>query len=435
MKEIFKDIIFAFHANRLPEPIRRDFVLPNLQDLRKVFVFIGMRRSGKTWAVYQHMQDLLKEGLDFTKILYINFEDDRLGDMRQSNFQDVLNAYFELYPDYIGRDDIYFFFDEIHEVSGWEKFIRRLLDQEKVQIYITGSSCKMLSKEIASTLRGRTFVQEIFPFSFSEYLRAFQVHVPKVLLGKTKMMLMHHLKNFLLWGGFPEVIGKSSEIHRALLQEYVSTVIYRDILERYRITNIHPLKSLLTHCLRNSATVFSVHKMYNTFKSLGHELSKNSLYEYMAYFEDAYCVFSLEKFDLSQRKSSTGMKKIFAVDQGLITAETMASNFDEAAQLETTVFAHLRRQSSDIFFYRTSEGKEVDFVLLLPDKRLELYQVCVSLKDPSTRRREIDALASSMKELKLDRGIIVTLDEKEEIKLQNGIIEIIPLLNLLLGKK
>ena len=324
MLSIFREMIVEFHNSEIPTPARRDIILPILpKDVRKAFVFIGMRRSGKTWTLYQIMQDLLAAGLDRTKILYINFEDERLDDMKAKNFKDIIQAYFTLYPENSNRSDVYFFFDEIHEVEGWEKFIRRLIDQEKLQIFITGSSAKMLGKEIASTMRGRTWVTEIFPFNFSEVLQKLNITVPRIIAGKSRLEILHHLEKFLRWGGFPEIIGTSPEYHRTLLQNYLSTVIYRDIVERHAVSNIHALRSLLTHCLRNSATVFSVNKMYHTLKSQGYEIGKNTLYDFTGYLEDAYCIFSIQKYALSHRKSSNAMKKIYCVDQGLITAVTM----------------------------------------------------------------------------------------------------------------
>lgn len=427
MKDIFKELITNFHNSTLPTPTRRDITLPTLpKNVRKSQVFIGMRRSGKTWAMYQIMQDLMAQGTEFSKMLYLNFEDERISDMQKENFQDILRAYFELYPEYLDRSDIHFFFDEIHEIDGWEKFIRRLLDQEKMKIYVTGSSCKMLSKEIASSLRGRTFAQEIFPFSFHEYLQKMAVSISKHFGTRQTIEFSHHLKNFLQWGGFPEVIGTTPEIHRTLLQGYTASVIYRDIIDRYGITNSHALKQLLTHCLRNSARVFSINKMYNDLKSMGYEVSKNSLYEYMTYFEDAYCIFSIDKFDLSHRKSANSMKKIFAVDQGLITAFTMNSNFDLAIQLETALFAHLRRQSSDLFYHRNDDNTEVDFILLLPDQTVHLFQACLSLHDDVTRKREVDGLAKAMQYLGIKQGTIVTIDEEEEITTLAGIISVVP---------
>ncbi|MCE5294926.1 MAG: ATP-binding protein [Chlamydiales bacterium] len=427
MKNLFKELIATFHASDIPVPSKRQNAIPHPpKDLRKACVLIGMRRSGKTWSLYQVMHDLMAKGLEKSKLVYINFEDERLSDMQKENFQDILHAYFELYPDYLNCKDVYFFFDEIHEVEGWEKFIRRLLDQEKMQLYITGSSSKMLSKEIASSLRGRTLSQEIFPFNFAEYLDMLKKPRPKLIGTKERIQLTSLFGSFLLEGGFPETIGQDPEMHRALLQGYTASVIYRDIVERYQVSNTHALKQLLAHCLRNSATIFSVSKMFNVFKSMGYTIGKNSLYEFMDYFEDSYCVFSLNKFDLSLRKAAQSMKKIFTVDQGLITAFTMSSAFDQTQLLETAVFSHLRRKSSELFYYHTKEGKEVDFVQLLPDQSLHLFQVCLSLKDTETRKREVDALNIAMRELSVPTGTIITFDEEEEIKVPSGVIACIP---------
>lgn len=310
MKKLFKELIASFHNSEIPIPRKRQASVPILTEkLRKAYVLIGMRRSGKTWFLYQLMHELMAQGIAKSKLLYINFEDERLVDMQTKNFQEILEAYFELYPEYLNRSDIYFFFDEIHEINGWEKFIRRLLDQEKMQLYITGSSSKMLSIEIASSLRGRTLEQEIFPFSFSEFLHKLQLKLPRHIGTKERIQLGRQFGLFLLNGGFPETIGQEVDMHRALLQGCTASVIYRDIIERYQVTNTHIVKQLLAHCVKNSATIFSVTKMFNMFKSLGYAISKNSLYAFMDYFEDAYCIFSLKKFDHSQRKAAQSMKK------------------------------------------------------------------------------------------------------------------------------
>lgn len=427
MKNLFKELIASFHMSTIPIPCRREKTVPILNDkLRKAQVLLGMRRTGKTWSLYQVMQDLMANGIDKSKMLYINFEDERLSDMQKENFQDILHAYFELYPEYLRQSDIYFFFDEIHEIEGWEKFIRRLLDQEKMQLYITGSSSKMLSKEIATSLRGRTLEMEIFPFNFGEYLAMSQFAKPKLIGTNERIQITSKFGRFLLEGGFPETIGQDTETWRNLLQGYTASVIYRDIVDRYQIANTHALKQLLAHCLRNSATIFSISKIFNMFKSMGYSISKNSLYEYMDYFEDAYCIFSLNKFDLSLRKAAQSMRKIFTVDQGLITAFTVASSFDQAKLLETAVFSHLRRQSNELFYYHTKEGREVDFVQILPNQTIALIQVSLSLKDPQTRTREVEALNGAMQELSLKTGTIVTLDEEDEIKLPTGLITCIP---------
>ena len=236
----------------------------------------------------------------------------------------------------------------------------------------------------------------------------------------------------MLAGGFPETIGQEVDVHRALLQGYTASVIYRDIIERYQVTNTHAVKQLLAHCVRNSAMIFSVTKMFNMFKSLGYAISKNSLYDFMDYFEDAYCIFSLKKFDLSQRRAAQSMKKIFTVDQGLITAFSMSSAFDRGQLLETAVFSYLRRQSKDLFYYHTEEGKEVDFVQRLPDQSLALYQVCLSLEDAKTRKREVDALIIAMRELEVSSSTIITFDEEEDIEVSSGHITCVPAWKMML---
>ncbi len=428
MKNIFKELIINFHKSSIPIPLKREFSLPQFsQHVRKALIFIGMRRSGKTWSLYQIMQDLIGAGTDVSKMAYINFEDERLSEMQTKNLQEILDAYFELYPEYLHKNDIHFFFDEIHEIPHWEKFIRRLLDQEKMHVYLTGSSAKLLSKEIASSLRGRTYVIEIFPFSFREYLHAFNQKISDHVGTSEKIRIRHHLQNFLQTGGFPETIGRTVDELRPLLQGYTDSVIYRDIIDRYGITNVLAVRQLLSQCLHNSATIFSIQKIYSMFKSLGYEVSKNSLYEYMMYFEDAYCVFSLQKFDLSLRKSASSMKKIFAVDQGLITAFSMASEFDASAQLETALFAYLRRQTPHIFYYKSSHNKEVDFFITLSDQTKYLLQACVSLKNDDTCKREILGLERAMNEQKINTGIIVTLDDEEqELSVSSGTIFVKP---------
>lgn len=289
MKEIFKELISDFHTGTLPVVKRRELKLPSFpRGVRKALTLIGMRRSGKTWCLYQIMQDLLAQGVDKSRILYLNFEDERLAGMQTENLQEILMGYFELYPQYLRDQNVHFFFDEIHEVEGWEKFVRRLLDQEQMQIILTGSSSKMLSSEIATSLRGRTYELEIFPYNFREFVESSSEEIPTLFGSKQKIEMIHATYAFLKWGGFPETVGVAPDVHRNLLQGYTSSVIYRDIIERHHISHSHALRQLLAHCLQNSAAIFSVNKIYANFKSMGYAIGKNTLYDFLDYFEDAY---------------------------------------------------------------------------------------------------------------------------------------------------
>ncbi|MCP4717405.1 MAG: ATP-binding protein [Deltaproteobacteria bacterium] len=433
MKDVFEQLILDFHSSNIPSPSPRNFTLPILPPtVRKAFVFVGMRRSGKTWSMYQCMQRLLKKGLDKHRIILLNFEDDRLISMQAKDFQSILDAYYSLYPQHTDNSGLHFFFDEVHEVPGWERFVRRVLDQESISLYLSGSSAKMLSKEIAGALRGRTVVQEIFPFSFSEFLQFHNIDFRGKLTSKQKSVVSYYAKEFLLYGGFPEAVSIDRGFFRNLLQGYIDVVIYRDIVERHKVTNAGAVREMIAFCLQNAASPISINKIYQRFKSQGKTVSKNSLYAFMGYLEDAYCIFSVPIYSHSATRQSVNPKKIYVADQGLITAYTVKPQFEEAARLENAVFCQLRRTSDTIFYYLTRTGKEVDFITVAHDGTIALYQVCVSFTQADTRRRELDALCQAMEELGLREAQVITHDHKESIETTAGIIHCLPVWEWLL---
>lgn len=434
MKDVFKQLILEFAEFDIPSGIWRETSIPELPPhVRKAITFIGMRRSGKTWTVYQTIHDLLKQGIPREKILYVNFEDERLHEIQISDLQSLLDAYFELNPQHEKTDRIYIYLDEIQTVFGWEKFVRRLLDSQQFNVYITGSSAKLLSKEIATELRGRSLTREVFPLSFSEYLQYNNIVVDiNKVSSKKKAILLHHLASYLKRGGFPETLGVSDWTHREILQNYVQVVIYRDIVERHNISSIPILERWITHCLQNSASLLSINKVFGHFKSLGLRISKNSLYEWLDYVEDAYCLFSVKCFDLSARKSSLKPKKIYPVDSGMVTAFAVHPDTKLAQTLEVAVFRSLRQISDTIYYYVTQQGWEVDFLLQTPEGRMDLFQVTLSLKDDQTRSREVRALSQAMEELSLKKGFIVTLEEEDEITITQGKITVLPAWKFLL---
>lgn len=434
MREAIKQIILEFHDSAIPVPSERDIKLPNLPEgVRKAFVYIGMRRSGKTWALYQRMHELMQQGLSKQYILYINFEDDRLNNLALNDLQLILDIYWELYPDLIDSKQLHFFFDEIAEVEGWESFIRRLLDKEQMQIYLSGSSAKMLSKEIATNLRGRTVSREIFPMSFEEYLhhQNFDVATKSRLTAKQKAVLNHHVNQYLNFGGFPETLGTDVALHREILQGYIDTVIYRDIIERHNIKNHIALKQLLLSCLQSATGLLSINKLFNQFKSRGMRVSKDALYQYIDYFEDAYCLFSVSVYSLSLNKAQLKPKKIYPVDTGLITAYSTNFEYSYPGLLEAEVFLQLRRQYKEIYYYQTAQGTEVDFLTVNPNGEKKLYQVSYVMKDEKTRRRELAAVTQAMSELGLSQGVIITMSESSEIKTPEGVVCVISLLEFL----
>jgi len=421
MKQAIKTILIEFWGRDLPRPIFRAIHPPKHHiEVRKAWVLMGMRRSGKTWVAYQEMRRRVEEGLPKETHLYINFEDDRLAGFESRDFQSILDVYFELCPQYAKSKELFFCFDEIQIVPGWEKFIRRLIDTESMHICVTGSSAGMLSKELGTTLGGRAWPQEVFPYNFLEFLSVKGVTPSARMSTKEKAHVRHLAEEYLLYGGFPEAVLEPKELHAPLLQGYMDAVVLRDIVKRHAISNVDVLQKFLVHILRQLAAPLSVTKMYHTLKSQGVAIGKNTLFEYLQYFEDAYAILTVPFFSLSERVRQVNPKKVYSVDPGVITAYSVKRDFEKASRLENGVFMHLRRSFNNICYYKTSQQKEVDFIVTTPRGELLAIQACAEMKEAPTRKREIDPLCEACQEFGVKEGFIITEDHEEKL-CQEGI--------------
>jgi len=429
-KEQVKEIISDFHQKPIPDLIHREFkwkALPN-----KIYSIMGVRRSGKTFYFYQLMKDMLQDGIDIQSMLFINFEDDRLYPVDESALPKILNAYYELYP-HKKNSTVYVFFDEIQNIPNWERFVRRLLDTENTRIYITGSSSKMLCKELSTSLRGRTIAHEIFPFSFTEYLRSINI-VPEVKSSRQKAEVINAFEAYLIRGGFPETINLTERARVDIIQEYIHLIIYKDLIERHNIKNHALVKYLIRYFLSNISNLFSINKVYNDLKSQGYRVSKDALFNYLSYLEDAYCFFSVPLYSDSIRVQQVNPRKIYSVDHGLASASVWSLRKDTGRLLENIVFTHLRRVSQwrGIYYYVTNKGKEVDFVVLDKNSITCLVQVCDLFDIKAVKEREITALSCAMKELNLKEGFILTRSEEGVIRNGKQKIIIMPVWKWLL---
>lgn len=311
----------------------------------------------------------------------------------------MVDDWYTLYPDHHNHC-CYLFLDEVQNVEKWPLVLRRFLDTKNVQIYVTGSSAKLLSKEIATSLRGRSLAIEIFPYSYKEYLIAHELELPSKPFGKK---VLDHQRSYLLdyfqGGGFPGVQFLSRNEQIETLQNYVETVIFRDIVERHQITNVTLLKYFIQFLLKNVSAPFSIHKFYNDIKSQGHKAAKDTLYSYLSYLEDAFLIFTVPIFSESMRRTQTALKKIYAVDNGLIKANTFNFSANFGKLLENQVYLDLRRQRKKIFYYHTSDGYEIDFITQDSEGKYEIIQVVWEPNDPLTLDREERALRQAEKEL------------------------------------
>lgn len=416
MIDLLKILLAEFRSNfdQTANNIPRNCEFPKLP--QKIKVALGMRRVGKTQFIFQTIRELIQEkGIPYQQILYINFEDDRLFPSDQKQLRELLEGFYSLYPD--NHDQTcYFFLDEIQNVDDWAMVIRRFFDSKKIQIYLTGSSAKLLSKEIATSLRGRAINLEIWPLSFEEYLCAHQVKPEEELFGqKSRDLLLEHLQNYLHQGGFPETIFATESDRRQILQSYVELVIIRDIVERYEIKNIALIKYLINFVLKNPASTFSINKFANDLKSQGISGSRNTLYDYMHYIEDAYLAFSVPLFSESIRKVQSNPKKLYTVDPGLVRAFSFSINDNHGHLFENMIFLDLRRSGHKIYYYLTKERYEIDF--LTEDKlgRQHMYQVVWDDSDEKTMERETRALKAAESELNIKGSIITPYNYIEKI--------------------
>ena len=430
MQEILKTIILDFQELELETGIQRQLQIEHLSG--KATVCIGVRRSGKSTYMMQIIQKLLNEGVSKDNIVYINFFDDRLHNLQQKGLGEILDAYYSLYPQKKNSEKVFFFFDEIQSVIGWESFVERLQRTEKCEIYITGSSAHLLSKEIATQMRGRALSWEIFPFSFPEYLSYKSIKLTQHLSTKNKLIVKNAFEEYWESGGFPEVLGLSKNLRIKIHQEYLHAILFRDLIERYDISHPKALSDLTHKLLDNISSFYSINNLSNHLRSLGSKITKEVVSDYIKWIEDAYLLFSVRLFDASITRSNANPKKIYCIDHSFIKSTSSGILLNSGHLLENLVFTTLRRTYPDIYYYKTKNRREVDFITQSQDRSLKLYQSCETLADPQTRKREVSALVEAMKELNLKSGIIITRNEEEQISDGDLIINVIPIWHFLL---
>jgi len=423
MKALFQRLITDFHESKAKTVVSRDYKIP--LDSQKIISLIGVRRCGKTHLCYGLINELRKT-VDPLNLIYLNFEDDRLLEVTLSDLDNLMEGYYALYPD--KRDErVYLFLDEVQNIPQWERYIRRIHDTLNVRIFVTGSSSRLLSKEIATSLRGRTLSYEIFPFSFAEYLRFHQIEI-NLNSSKSISYIEHAFARYLTQGGFAETFEQDEDIQQRIWRDYLDLIIYRDLIERYDIKNTHLLRHLIKYSLSNIGTLVSINKLFNEYKGLGHKLSKDTLYQYFGYLEDAYALFSVPVFRNSVQEEQRNPKKIYAIDNGFKTLLNTSLSDDLSKLYENLVFLQLRRNHREVYYYKGVQ--EVDFYV--PGKHARLINVSVNIEGAKTYDREINGLVEGMKYMKLDHAELVTQHRHEQIEVDGKCIDLVPLWRWLL---
>jgi hypothetical protein len=395
----------------VPPLTRRDIRLPAVP--RKALAVIGVRRSGKTTFLWQSLAERQAAGAPRETQLMLALEDDRLVGLDASGLAWLMEEYYRQYPAYRGVRQVTLFLDEIQTVPGWEGFARRLMDTEKVDLFLSGSSARLLSREVATSMRGRALEVLLHPFSFRESLRHAGVEPAQPwnrLPAPARSDLDHRLRLYLVEGGFPEAQGIDARDRSALLRSYVDVVVLRDVIERHAVSNPLPLRWMQRQLLSNPAGLFSVHKFHGALKSQGVAVSKDTLHEYLTHLEDAFLIRTLSLHTSSERQRMVNPRKAYPVDPGLIPIYERSGRPNWGHALETAVFLELERRGFEMGYVRTPEGFEVDFLARSPGEPPLLVQVCADVLDPQTYDREVRALAAAAGEYRSARALLVTLE-------------------------
>lgn len=416
-KDIIKSLI-AIRQNEIPfDVIERDVKLPI--NRKKIITVPGVRRCGKSTMLEIAINDLMRKGVARQNILWLGFDDERLKNMQSEELDEVIVSYMEMFPD-IPIKEVHMFFDEIQLIKDWEYFVLRVYKSYCKNIYICGSNATMLSTELSSVLRGYPLEYETYPLSFNEYCR-FKGISTQLFLEQDRAKVKSAFEMYNQASAFPEIVlatSKSEQIK--LLHGYFDTMILRDLVEHYHITNIGVVRYFVKRIMANLTKPTSVNAIYKDIKSQGLKVSKDDLYLWADYVCRIFMFVRIPKYDRSLIKEQKSLDKYYCIDNGLRGAVLMPQSNDNGKNLENTVFMHLNRNRlpfDKISYYQGNA--ECDFVIQREDNVVQLIQVTWSMADEETQIREIKGLMEASSVTGCDNLLIITNDE-EDVLVKDG---------------
>lgn len=428
-KEKIRELIIG-HKERFLS--RRGLVRRTVQDeiarclpQREITIVTGVRRSGKSSLLRLICGDLLEQSAAKpSDILYLNFDDERFLPFTAQDFELLYETFLEL-ENPQGRK--YFFLDEIQRVPGWERWLNRLYEFEDIKIFVTGSNATMLSPEIATALTGRNRQIVVWPFSFREFLtlKGLTFDDRSLYRIETKAEIKRLFGEYKDIGGFPEVVKTGDP---TLLEQYWRDILYRDVIARYSIKNIKEIKELSLFLAANPGTAQSYRKLGNLIGVR----SVNTVKNYLDALTDVYLFQFIDLFDYSLKRQIYNPSKVYSVDTALSSAVSFRFSRDIGHLYENMVFLALKRRGSDVFYWKSTKGREVDFVIKEGLRITEAIQVCASLADPNTRQREFRSLREAGEALGVKSLTVITEDEEGREKMDHDDIAIVPLWKWLL---
>ncbi|MFZ5760750.1 MAG: ATP-binding protein [Thermodesulfobacteriota bacterium] len=435
MIECLKRIIREYHSLEPPDGLlTRRVAIGSLPG--KGSVVTGVRGSGKTTLLRQRIHQLIESGVPRENILYLDLADDPLYWLRHENPDLILEAYFELHPQKRGNETIHCFFDEIQALPHWQLFIDRLMRAEKCEITVAGSLLPAPEEETANPLTGRIVSWEIFPLSFREFLDSKGIESDGPLSTKQRLTIQKGFEDYWEIGDFSSA-NRLGQRQRIAAHQANWNIILASIIGHHNIAHPRAVIDLAHWLVDNTGCYYAISHLTDYLKSLGHRVRKSSVVDWLAAFEDAGLIFSVNIFSSSPTRISVNPRKVYCNDHALATSVSAGILINRDSLLENLVFTALRRVTPEIFYHKTKTGREVDLVALLPsvpeqDGAVMLIQVCASLANPRVKQSEVRSLSEAMVELAVAEGTIVTWRTDETIPVGFGTIQVVPVWRFLL---
>ncbi|MEA1986554.1 MAG: ATP-binding protein [Candidatus Marinimicrobia bacterium] len=415
-EKIYESLIFWNYWNRKPDNIieRPEYqkLINQYKSTNEIIVFEGIRRSGKSTLMLLEIKNLLDSKTNPNNILFVNFEDPLFYDNLNLN---LLDNIYETYLEYLNpKGKIYLFLDEVQNINAWEKWVLKFYETNKnMQIFVTGSSSKLLSSEFSTALSGRHLKIKVFPLNFKEYLFFNNLNIKnKSDLIKNKIKIKRLLKEYLNYGGFPKLTSlKNKQNKKIELIEYFDTIILKDISKRYKISTEY-IKKLAFYLMSNNAKLYSINNLKKM--ELG---SYETIKKYIRYLKEVYLIFDLQIFDYSVKKQMINHKKNYSIDTGFVNSVSFKFSENIGHLLENVVFIELKRRNKEIYYHK--KKYECDFVIKENNQIVTAIQVSQTISDSDTKKREINGLLDAMKTYNLKTGLILTEDEEKIIHKKN----------------
>jgi uncharacterized protein len=426
--------LLDFRELSFPEYTRRNVVVKEAAQV--VSTIIGARRAGKSTRALQVADEaiLMKRIPDKNHICYLDFDNPILDRIKPEELKLIQIQFLKINQDFNLKTPLFFIFDEIHKIAGWEEFVIELSRNSSWKVFVTGSSSKMLREEIATALRGKALSSIVWPFDFSEFLVNKGI---TELSGSTSGIAQkkRFFDEYLRWGAFPAIAGTNETVKEALLKEYFDTMLFKDIIERYNVSKPKQCIYLLRYLLSYISKPFTFNSAYEALKNSGFSTSKDSVHDYLEWAEDSFLSYRISVFSESIKEQSRNYSKIYCVDWALANFNNRVWDGALSRSLENLVFIQLKRLEYNVHYYRTREKRqEIDFIVTdQKGKIIHLMQVCYSFTDDNVLKREIEPLKTAMKYFNLKESLIITADTENEWIIENGIIKAVPAWKWLLG--